>query len=174
MRSECFSTGIFAQWLLYGLWHAVIIFFTTMFVLSNPETHQWDGKDIGFWVSGMAVYGSCVFVANAVVATRMHGHNWFSMFFFILMFLGYFACYWVFSFQGYIYGIFFTQLAIGLIWLTFMFNALQVFATEMIYTSNQEAFDNCGDWILHKLGQLTPEEFAARKADRAKYFRVSN
>ena len=76
MRSECFSTGIFAQWLVYGLWHAVVIFFTTMAVLSNPATSQWDGKDIGFWVSGMAVYGSCVFVANAVVATRMHGHNW--------------------------------------------------------------------------------------------------
>lgn len=52
LRSECFSVTIFGQWLLYGLWHAVIIYGTCMLVLSNPETMQSDGKDIGFWVSG--------------------------------------------------------------------------------------------------------------------------
>ena len=118
---------------------------------------QSDGKDIGFWVSGMAVYGSCVFVANAIVAMRMHEHNGYSMFLFFLMFLGYFACYWLFSYQGYIYGIFWTQFGITLMWLSFMFNGLALFATEMMYSSNQEFFDNCGDWLAHKFGCMSKE-----------------
>jgi len=29
---------------------------------------QSDGKDIGFWVAGMAVYGICIIVANFELA----------------------------------------------------------------------------------------------------------
>lgn len=173
MRSECFSVSIFAQWVGYGLWHAFLIYMTTMLVLSNPATHQSDGKDIGFWVSGMAVYGSCVFVANMVVFTRMHEHNGYSIFFFILMILGYFSCYWLFAYQGYIFGIFWTQLGISLMWLCFMFNTLQVYVTELMYTSNQEAFDNCGDWLMLKLGCLKQDQYEERRQDRAKYYQIN-
>lgn len=88
------------------------------------------------------------------------------------MFLGYFCSYYVFNFQGYIYGIFWTQLGIGLMWLTFMFNGLQVFATELMYTSNQEFFDNCGDWFMWKLGRLSKQEYDAKVADRSKYYKI--
>ena len=173
LRSEGFSVQIFGAWLLYGIWHAAVVYATTMFVLSQAQAHQADGKDMGFWVSGMAVYGSCVFVANAVVATRMHEHNMFSNFFFLLMFLGYFVMYWMFSYQGYIYGIFSTQLGIALIWLCYMFAGLHVFATEMMYTANQQAIDNCFDRIKLCFGCLSKEQYEIKIDDRRKYYAQS-
>ena len=32
--SSCFSESIFAQWVAYGLWHAFVVYLTTMIVLA--------------------------------------------------------------------------------------------------------------------------------------------
>ena len=35
LRSECYSTFIFVQWLAYGLWHAFFVYMTTMWVVDG-------------------------------------------------------------------------------------------------------------------------------------------
>lgn len=71
----CFSRRLFVQWVIYALWHAFVIHYTVLYVLCNPETHKADGKDIGFWLSGMAIYGVCIMVANLEIAIRFNTHN---------------------------------------------------------------------------------------------------
>ena len=52
--------------------------------MAQYSTHQSDGKDIGFWVSGMLVYGVCIFVANGVLAFKHFTHTWVGLLFFIM------------------------------------------------------------------------------------------
>lgn len=72
IERTCFSKKLFIQWIAYALWHSGVIFFTTLFVLNNYQTHQTDGKDIGFWVAGLLNFGICIFVANLEIAMRFH------------------------------------------------------------------------------------------------------
>jgi len=68
INRECFSKLIFIKWIIYALWHGLVIFAIVHFGLLNHQTAQADGKDIGFWVSGMAIFGVCIFVANFELA----------------------------------------------------------------------------------------------------------
>jgi hypothetical protein len=50
---------MFISWVLYGLWHAFAILFLVFYTLVQTSAVQKDGKDIGFWIGGMTVYGIC-------------------------------------------------------------------------------------------------------------------
>ena len=121
---------------------------------------------MGMWVAGMAVYGSCVFCANAVVATKMHLHSSYSFGLFGLMILGYFVMYWLFNsgwiYKKQIYMIYWTQLGIPLIWLTYMLNLFQVFVTEKMYRALSRRIENTGDSLLRALGQIDEDEYKER------------
>lgn len=85
------------QWIFYALWHGVIIFFTVLYVLNQPLTMQEDGKDIGFWVAGMAIYGVCIFVANFELALRFNTHSWLGVLTLLAGVIAYFFFYSILS-----------------------------------------------------------------------------
>ena len=75
-----------------------------------------DGKDLGFWVAGMAVYGTCCLIANLVVALKMNLHHVIGTIFFALMIIAYPLFYWLFDLlPGVIYRIFGYSLGLSLI-----------------------------------------------------------
>mmetsp|Transcript_6081 Transcript_6081/g.10324 ORF Transcript_6081/g.10324 Transcript_6081/m.10324 type:complete len:203 (+) Transcript_6081:2787-3395(+) len=73
LENQCFGVKKFFQYILYALLHALIIYFLCMSALSSPTQSQGhSGKDLGFWVCGHVVYGTCVMVANITI---MHKFN---------------------------------------------------------------------------------------------------
>lgn len=80
MRGACFGKLKMAEWVLYAIWHAFVIYFGCFFVLTAASNlnspKQLDGLDLGFWVAGHIVYGVCVFISNLVLAHKFHIHHW--------------------------------------------------------------------------------------------------
>ena len=81
------------------------------------------GQELGFWVSGHIVYGSCVIVANVLLVLKSNTHTAPGSFFFFLMFAAYFV---IFLFQAQltvfpeIYGTFSQSFGSVLVWLTIL------------------------------------------------------
>jgi hypothetical protein len=81
---------------------------------------QSDGKEIGFWIAGMSVYGVCEFLANGVLFMKYNVHNMEGIIIIILMVAAYFVFYAIFNlFPGYIFHAFTTNMSILLVWLSF-------------------------------------------------------
>jgi len=80
MRGACFGKLKMAEWVLYAIWHALVVYFVCFFALTaagdDNSPRQTDGKDLGFWVAGHVVYGVCVFISNLVLAHKFHHHHW--------------------------------------------------------------------------------------------------
>jgi len=133
----CFSTWLFVKWLAYALTHACFIFFCGFWVLAQKGTHQSDGKDIGFWVCGMLVYGICIFVANSVLAYKHFTHYWIGTFFFFLCTSSYFVFFWLFSmsFKNEIGNLFAPTFAMRICWIVLFFIVISVYLAELSYAS---------------------------------------
>lgn len=97
MRCDCFSNVLFFKWVLYALWHALVILYSVLYALNQYKASAPDGKEIGFWVAGMAIYGVCIIVANVLLAAKFHIHNWVGVVFFAMMITAYFLFYWLMS-----------------------------------------------------------------------------
>lgn len=112
---------MFIKWVLYGLWHSFAILFLVFYVLVQTSAVQNDGKEIGFWIAGMTVYGVCEFIANGVLFMKYNVHNYEGIILIILMVAAYFVFYAIFSLiPGNIYHSFNTNMSIILVWLSFL------------------------------------------------------
>lgn len=121
INCECFSVKLFVNWVAYGLWHALVILMLVYYPLEQYGTSQKDGKEVGFWIGGMAVYGACVFIANAVLFLKFTIHNQIGIILFSLMISAYFVFYFLFNYlKGHIHHIFATSFSQLILWLTFL------------------------------------------------------
>lgn len=123
LNRECFSKRLFMQWILYALWHGIVVFFTVFYCLNQPQTMQSDGKDIGFWACGMSVYGVCIFVANWELAIRFNTLNVVAFFTLCAGVLAYFLFYGLLSFvfSGNIDHLFVPTFKINLLYVSIFF-----------------------------------------------------
>jgi hypothetical protein len=79
MEHQCFSKKEMAKWIGYALWHSYVVYNINFWALSESDgrnsARQSDGKDLGFWVAGHVLYGSCCFISNLVLAHKFHIHH---------------------------------------------------------------------------------------------------
>lgn len=120
---ECFSMTLFMQWIFYALWHAFVIYYVALYCLCIPEVMQPDGTAIGFWVTGMAIFGVCVLVANFELAMRFNTHTWVGTFILLVGPISYFLLYFVLSLisKSAISHIFVPTFKMVLIWIAVFF-----------------------------------------------------
>jgi len=79
----------------------------------------------------MAVYGACVFIANAVLFLKFTIHNKIGLILFSLMILAYFVFYYLFNLlRGHIQYIFLTSFSQIIVWLTFILTLGQIILLE--------------------------------------------
>lgn len=137
IEGTCFSTWLFVKWLVYALTHAAFIFVAGFWVLAHMATHQSDGKDIGFWVAGMAVYGVCIFVANSVLAFKHYTHYWVGTFFFFMCTMSYFLFFYLFSisFTNEIGHLFIPTFSMRVVYVVFLFVVISVYLGELAYSA---------------------------------------
>mmetsp|Transcript_3850 Transcript_3850/g.5831 ORF Transcript_3850/g.5831 Transcript_3850/m.5831 type:complete len:108 (+) Transcript_3850:2709-3032(+) len=63
----------FFRWIFYGLFHAIVIYFTCLFFIDWPGQNSVDdGKDLGFWVSGHVVFCACIVVVNVEILFKFN------------------------------------------------------------------------------------------------------
>lgn len=138
----CFSTWLFVKWLLYSLIHAAFIFFACFYVLAQKATHQSDGKDIGFWVCGMLVYGICIFTANLVLLFKHFTHYWIGIFFNFICTSAYFFFFWLFSelFTNEIGHLFMPTFSMRVVYLVIFYIVMSVYLAEVAYSSCKRLF----------------------------------
>lgn len=136
IEGTCFSTWLFVKWLLYALIHAGFIFMASFYVLVQVRAHQSDGKDVGFWVAGMTVYGVCIFTANMVLAFKHFTHYWISFVLFILCCANYFLFFFLFSFafKNEIGHLFDPTFRMRIVYLAFLFVVGAVYLAELAYS----------------------------------------
>ena len=96
---------------------------------------QSDGKAIGFWVTGMQVYGVCIFVANFELAIRFNTHTWLGCLTLLAGVVAYFFFYSILSFvfKGQIDHLFVPSFQISLVWVAIFFCIAQTYAIEKMY-----------------------------------------
>lgn len=135
INRECFTKTLFMQWVFYALWHAAIIFATVLYALNQPQACQSDGKEIGFWVAGMTIYGVCIFVANFLLAMRFNTHSCCSTLTLLAGVVAYFFFYSILAvfFTNQINHLFMPNFSIGVLWLSVLFCVLQTYVIEKIY-----------------------------------------
>jgi len=79
MEHQCFSKKEMAKWIGYALWHAFVVYFINFWALTAGDYYnsprQSDGKDLGFWVAGHVLYGSCCFISNLTLFHKFHIHH---------------------------------------------------------------------------------------------------
>lgn len=137
IEGRCFSTWLFVKWLVYALVHAAFIFFAAFWVVAHMATHQSDGRDIGFWVAGMLVYGVCIFVANTVMAFKHYTHTWVGAFFLFLCSAAYFLFFWLFSksFTNEIGHLFEPTFRMRICYIVIFFVVVSVYMGELTYST---------------------------------------
>jgi magnesium-transporting ATPase (P-type) len=137
IEGRCFSTWLFVKWLIYSLVHAAFIFYSCFYVMVQPQAHQSTGLDIGFWSSGMTVYGVCIFVANMVIAFKHHTHTYIGVFFLFLCSFSYFVFFWLFSFAfgNEIGNLFFPTFSMRIVYMVSLFIVFSVYLGELAYSN---------------------------------------
>jgi magnesium-transporting ATPase (P-type) len=64
LNNECFSIGIFWQWVVFGALHALLLLFFTFFSLEGRGSVTPDGQQSSLWLSGTVTYSGVVILAN--------------------------------------------------------------------------------------------------------------
>ena len=75
LESRCYGKSVFMKYVLYGMWHALVVYFICFHAIAIAEQHQTDGSDIGFWIYGHVVYGVCVIISNVVLVHRFNNYT---------------------------------------------------------------------------------------------------
>lgn len=91
MENECFTMELLGKWIGYAIYHSTLIYVTVLYLLTKYDAYQPDGKDLGFWLAGHAVYGACIFVVNVLLLVRFHTHTLPGLFLSFLMFAAFFV-----------------------------------------------------------------------------------
>jgi magnesium-transporting ATPase (P-type) len=74
-EDQCFGVKHFARWVMYALFQAFVVFMFNFYAVCLPGQQNVDGTDMGFWVVGHTVYGTCVLLANMLIAFKYHNHS---------------------------------------------------------------------------------------------------
>lgn len=137
------------KWIAYALWHSYLVYYITFWALtasdSSNSPRQSDGKDLGFWVAGHVLYGTCCFISNLTLAHKFHIHHkgglgliGFMVFaFFFLMFV---ESEWPFSVTLFadVTGIFWPMFSSLIVWLSIFLAMGQVSVLELAWKFYQE------------------------------------
>ena len=94
---SCFSFKLFTWYLVYGFLQSNVIFILA-FLMVNANDMQPGGKNLGFWVTGHVVYGTCILVANLFILFRFHNYTGWSEWCSIGMSLNFFTMLYIESF----------------------------------------------------------------------------
>ena len=133
---QCFGVKQFLKWVLYGLWHAALVYLFNFHFILQPGTALLDGKDIGFWVVGHVVYGTCVMVANLVILFKFNNYTgWGEVLCFASM-VCYFTIFFLenlFTMFPQVYLIFDTTYMQPMIWIGSMLTLFQAGALELFW-----------------------------------------
>ena len=133
INSECYGPVQFIAWLLYALWHALLVYMTCFWCAVIPGQSQPDGKDIGFWVVGHVVYGAYVLVANIVIAHKFNNYTGWGEVTCAIMIMAFFTIFFLENLLpqfSLVYLIFDTAYMTPIIWAAMIFIALQTSAFE--------------------------------------------
>ena len=113
------------KWIAYSLWHTLIIFCCVEYALAQYKTHAGtDGKDVGFWISGMTVFGSCVWMANVVILMKFNSFDAIGVFWVAWGLICFFIQYVMVSnliSDNDIYHMFLPNFSITMVWVTILF-----------------------------------------------------
>ena len=149
LNNECFGNLVMFKWIMYGLFHAFFIYYIGFEKMQYDHSgFLSDGKDIGFWISGHVVYGSCIIVANIVIVHQANTHTLFSIgsavlgvlaFFVILGFENFFM-----DFFYFVYGIFGPMFTSIRVWARIIFICMSVSVLELVlhYIKMLKSTDN--------------------------------
>jgi magnesium-transporting ATPase (P-type) len=80
MTNSCFGEKIMVKWLIYAIVHAFWVYYICFYSL-NMFSFGWnspiasDGQQLGLWIGGHAVFGTCIIVANLIVFHRHYIHQ---------------------------------------------------------------------------------------------------
>lgn len=137
MKKEYFTMPKFVIYLLYSLFHAIVIYFLCFHLFSAPNM-QPDGKGIGMWIPGHLVYGSCIIAANLMLVMRFNNYTVWGELLAYLMILSYFSTMSLES-QASLYMVpdlhylFEVMFSLGLVWLQMLAVGAIVVALELGY-----------------------------------------
>lgn len=144
MDQSCFSKKEMAKWIGYALWHAFVVYYINFWALSageyNNSPRQSDGKDLGFWVAGHVLYGSCCFISNLTLFHKFHIHHvqgiiLIGLMIFAFFFLMFVESQWPFSVTAFadVGGIFYPMFSSWTVWLTLILALGQVSMGEIAW-----------------------------------------
>lgn len=131
MEGKCFGKMEMSKWVVYALWHAVVVYMVCFYALTEADPQNSpkmeNGMDLGFCIAGHVVYGVNVFIANLVLVHKFHHHHWQGFALIFLMVFSFFDIIaieseWpsvtLFADVSHIFKPMFSQL---LVWLTILF-----------------------------------------------------
>lgn len=127
-----------------------MVYMICLYALSLLGVNQNDGRDIGFWVCGMTVYGCCIFLANFILA--LHSKTYDKIYGVALLLgpIAYFLFYWILNlvFIGDISCLFAANFGITVVWYAVAFCLLASYILDKI-KEIYENFDSIEDnvWI---------------------------
>lgn len=133
-QKKCFSYKLLLQFISYALLHSFMIYIICLYALSLLGVNQNDGRDIGFWICGMTVYGCCILLANFVLALHSKTYD---IIYVVTLFLGpiaYFLFYWILNlvFIGDISYLFAANFGITIVWYAIAFCLIACFVLDKI------------------------------------------
>lgn len=149
MHGEYFTIAKFVMYLLYSLFHAIIIYFFCFHLVEGPSM-QPDGKNLGLWVPGHLVYGACIIVANFTLLMRFNNFAAWGEALVYLMILSYFTLMHLESQVGLeivpdLYYVFPLMFNLGLVWLQLIICGCIALALEIGFFYAYRAYDAEGD-----------------------------
>jgi hypothetical protein len=128
---ECYSMFIFGEVIFRGMFDGLVIFLAVWMTVANAQLSN--GHDYGMWAAGMSVFCASCFAANFWLFIRFNQHDKYSSTLFFLMLLSAHFFYWLFGFVFKNYEIsheFHIQWH-RLIWLSYLFVMVYMWAYEM-------------------------------------------
>ena len=158
LENQCFGVPQFFKWIFYALLHSAMIYFVCLEFICQPSQHLDNGKDVGFWVSGHVVYGTCIVVANIVMVHQFNNFTGWGEALAFGMCLNYFTCFFAQSFFNmfpqlfYIFNTTFQQISV---WVAIVFCCLTVSAFELLINRRK---------LLRSKPQFQPINFQGARA----------
>lgn len=137
MLEQCFSLKLYTGWIIYSLWHAVVVFYSVYYALADVGVVMADGTETGLWLAGTAAYGGCVFVVNITLLLKFHLHDAFGVVLFLGSIASFFLVFLILSMfaKDDIRHLFAVTVQLPIVWLAMGFAVGQVFVFELLYSS---------------------------------------
>lgn len=157
MKGEYFTLRKFASYLLYSLFHAIMIYFLCFQFVSGPNM-QSEGKGLGLWIPGHIVFGSCIIVCNLVMLLRFNNFTGWGETLVYLMILNYFTLMFIESLLGpaiipELYYIFDVMFMYDLVWVQLIACATITLMLELAVSHYNRLNDDIESKVLEEVEQ---------------------